>query len=112
MLPRFELLTFIFQYPEKFSGAHYPATKPSRDRVEVPLVKSHDRMCLPVDGGFQDHIVIRIGQRGPPAKRERHAFAHERQAIENVRDLFSARPRRRQMLWPAQNGLILQHQRH
>jgi len=112
-LLRFELLIFfICQRPQKFSGTYYLTTKPSGDRAKIALVESHDRICVAVDGGFQNHIVIRVGQCGSPPKRERHTPAQEGQAIENVRDIFHACPRLSQMLWPAQNGLVFQHQRH
>jgi hypothetical protein len=61
--------------------------EPARRFSEIPAVECHDGIGLPVNGGFQDHLIVRVAQLRPPQKMNRDWRSQSNYRIHKRRSL-------------------------
>src|SRR5579864_128775 len=79
---------------------------------KIALIESHDGTCIAIKRGFQNHIVIRISQSGPPAKSQPDWFGYRGQIIQNPLNFQSVKPTGGEMFRPKEHRLVLENQRN
>jgi len=86
------------------------APKADCSRNKIAPIESYNCAGAAVDCRLQNHVVIRIGQRWPPAEGKANRPRNRCQVIENMPDVGSAQPTSCQMFRPRKNRFILEHQ--
>ena len=77
---------------------------------EIMLIECHDCIGASVDGRFQNHVVIRVGQSWPPSEGKLHRPCHCCQIINYMTNFGAAQSTYGQMLWPGQYCFVLKYE--
>jgi hypothetical protein len=91
---------------------NYGAVKLLASVGEIALIERHDCAGPSVNCGFQNHVVVRIGQPWPPSEGESNGPCHRCQVIKDTPDFGTPQSAGGQMLWPGQHGFILERERY
>jgi hypothetical protein len=97
---------------QRLSWKQNGAIKRFAGYLKITQVESNDPMSIAIHCGFQDHVIIRIGQTGPPPKSNLDGLSNGGKIIQHSTDFGFAYSAYRQVFRTRKYSLILQNQRH
>jgi hypothetical protein len=77
--------------------------------LKITQIESNDAVSISIHSGFQDHVIVRIGQIGPPPKINLDGLSNGCKIIQHFDDFGFAYSAYRQVLRTRKYSLILQN---
>lgn len=97
---------------QRLSRKENGASKTPAGWLKMAHVKRNDCISIPIHGSFQDHVIIWIGQVGPPAKCDLDRFCNRCKIVKHMADFGPAYTASSQVLRTRKHSLILENQWH